>query len=723
MKASAPLRVSSNACQLSMLCILIAGLVACGVWPNGARAALRVERATIGPPLGIRTVNTMLPNQFSEVDGYWDGGFAMSGWDGAVQALTVDRHGNVYVGGSFSSAGGVPANYIAKWDGVSWTALGDGVDNLVFALAVDDADNVYAGGWFTTAGGQSAMRIAKWDGSSWSPMGSGMDGAVYSLAIDHNGIVYAGGMFTTAGSVAAMSIAAWDGTSWSPLGAGLYNPWDVGMHAAFAIAIDADNNIYAGGEFVRAGDIETYCIAKWDGATWSELDGGTDQEVFAIVIDDDGNIYAGGDAISRAGNVEVRSIAKWDGDSWSPLGAGIGGYVYALAIDHHGNLYAGGDFGVAGEVAASCVAHWNGVSWSPMGSGTSGTVFSLDADESGNVYAGGGFSTAGGVTSNCVAMWHAAIPVCMDFDFRPSTLNLSSHGLWVSGYLEPPAPISVNEIDVSSIRINGTVPVDVAAPIAIGDEDADGIPDLMVKWNRASVELTVAEGDQVPVTVTGVAGGRRFAGTDYIRVRRAVVSSPSADSQLVPGTVAQVRWETPRGVTAKSIALLQSFDGGSTWDLVTRDHANTGLWDWMVPSVSTQHAKLALVLVEEADESGLLVDGVLGISADFSIQTAASVGNNPSGRALMLAQNQPNPFNPCTTIKYDLPEAGAVRLSVFDLAGRLVRTLVDESMPQGSHEAVWDGKDVSGREVSSGTYLARLSFGGRVETVRMGLIR
>jgi hypothetical protein len=92
-------------------------------------------------------------------------------------------------------------------------------------------------------------------------------------------------------------------------------------------------------------------------------------------------------------------------------------------------------------------------------------------------------------------------------------------------------------------------------------------------------------------------------------------------------------------------------------------------------------------------------------------------------RRLGLSQNVPNPFNPRTTIKYDLPATGAVRLTVFDVAGRLVRTLVDESMPQGSHEAVWDGRDSSGREVGSGSYLARLEFGGKVETVRMGLIR
>jgi len=95
----------------------------------------------------------------------------------------------------------------------------------------------------------------------------------------------------------------------------------------------------------------------------------------------------------------------------------------------------------------------------------------------------------------------------------------------------------------------------------------------------------------------------------------------------------------------------------------------------------------------------------------------------PTPRALRLEQNAPNPFNPRTTIRYDLPGDGPVRLSVFDVAGRLVRTLVDESLPEGRHETVWDGRDASGRELGSGSYLARLEFGGRVEAVRMALVQ
>jgi hypothetical protein len=90
---------------------------------------------------------------------------------------------------------------------------------------------------------------------------------------------------------------------------------------------------------------------------------------------------------------------------------------------------------------------------------------------------------------------------------------------------------------------------------------------------------------------------------------------------------------------------------------------------------------------------------------------------------IMLHLAAPNPFNDRTTLRFDLPVRGSVRLGVYDAAGRLIRTLLDVELPAGSHQAVWDGRDSAGRGVPSGSYFARLSAGGRVETERMGLVR
>jgi hypothetical protein len=143
----------------------------------------------------------------------------LPGADGRVWAIAVDDSGNVYFGGDFRFIGTVPANYVAKWDGSTWSALGSGMNQVVQALAVSGT-NLYAGGQFTTAGGVSATNIAKWDGNGWSALGSGMNNGVQALVVSGPNL-YVGGGFTTAGGVPANYVAKWDGSAWSALGPGV----------------------------------------------------------------------------------------------------------------------------------------------------------------------------------------------------------------------------------------------------------------------------------------------------------------------------------------------------------------------------------------------------------------------------------------------------------------------------------------------------------------------
>jgi hypothetical protein len=114
-----------------------------------------------------------------------------------VAALAVSGS-DLYVGGYFTTAGGIAANYMAKWDGSSWSTLGSGMNGPVNALAVS-GNTVYAGGQFSTAGGIRAVEIAKWDGNSWTALGSGMNGPVWTLTISASDL-YLGGDFTMAGA-------------------------------------------------------------------------------------------------------------------------------------------------------------------------------------------------------------------------------------------------------------------------------------------------------------------------------------------------------------------------------------------------------------------------------------------------------------------------------------------------------------------------------------------
>ena len=88
-----------------------------------------------------------------------------------------------------------------------------------------------------------------------------------------------------------------------------------------------------------------------------------------------------------------------------------------------------------------------------------------------------------------------------------------------------------------------------------------------------------------------------------------------------------------------------------------------------------------------------------------------------------LAQNYPNPFNPTTTIEFDLPRAMTVDLSIYNVTGRRVATLVSGMLPVGTHQVEWDGHSQSGRSAASGVYYYRLSADSYTATRKMILLK
>ena len=89
----------------------------------------------------------------------------------------------------------------------------------------------------------------------------------------------------------------------------------------------------------------------------------------------------------------------------------------------------------------------------------------------------------------------------------------------------------------------------------------------------------------------------------------------------------------------------------------------------------------------------------------------------------VLHPNYPNPFNPMTTIAFDLATAGKVRIDIFSLDGRRVRTLVEGAYAAGRHLEAWNGRDQAGRSVPSGTYLFTLEGPNIKQSRRMLLIK
>lgn len=331
-----------------------------------------------------------------------------TGLNGTVYAMVKDAVGNIYVGGSFTTAGGISANRVAKWDGSTWSALGSGVNGQVAALALDDNGNLYVGGYFSTAGGISANRIAKWDGSTWSALSSGMSGtgsSIRAIAIDDNGTVYAGGFFTNAGGAAIFGIAKWNGATWSSLGSipqfGIVNS---------IVIQEGTQHVYIAGDFTSMGSLDAHHVAKWNGTTWSTLGSGMSGDTRALVFGTDGTLYATG-YFGVAGGQVVNRIAKWNGSAWSSLNNGFQGYQglsldgRALAVDEVGNIYVGGTFTTAFGVTVNRIAKWDGTNWSNITTGLNGPAYTVVAKDDGDVYVGGDFTVAGGYAANRVAFY------------------------------------------------------------------------------------------------------------------------------------------------------------------------------------------------------------------------------------------------------------------------------------------------------------------------------
>jgi hypothetical protein len=357
--------------------------------------------------LAVSGSNVYVGGQFSRAAGIpanhiakWDGSAWItlgSGMNNRVAALVVSGN-DLYVGGDFAMATNslgeaVAVNRIAKWDGTTWTALGVGVNSNVSALVLSGSNELYAGGWFTTAGSNAANSIAKWNASNWSALNSDMNNRVSAL-VAFGSNVYVGGAFTTVGGIVANHIAKWNGSVWSPLGAGL--------NAAVSALAVSGSNVFAGGDFTTAGGNAANYIAKWNGSAWSALSSGLDNSVRALAVSGS-DLYAGGNFWGAGGVVGTRGIAKWDGSVWSAVGSGIEGTVSALAVSGS-DIYVGGWFHA---VPANYIAKWNGSAWSALGAGLNGQVTALAISGS-NVYAGGAFSVAGGSAGDYIAKWNGA---------------------------------------------------------------------------------------------------------------------------------------------------------------------------------------------------------------------------------------------------------------------------------------------------------------------------
>jgi len=343
---------------------------------------------------------------------------AVSALNGAVYALNADNPGILYAGGNFTNAGGhANADYIAKWNGVAWSAVNGSaaLNGNVRAIAWH-AGKVYVGGVFTNVGGNTNINfLAEWTGTAWRSPCSGSNpitAQVAALQIIGN-TLYIGGSFANGANIlSADFLLACDLTTRAPSST---VPSDGDFNSGIA-ALTADSNgtLYAGGAFNSLEGVNGIDhVAYYQGGTWHQM--GVAHAVDSLVrsLTAHGtDVYVGTDAINIDGIAKADHIAKWDAQTltFSAMGSDTAGtngwfnsYAFLYGMATSGSLvFAAGSFlNADGQATADYIAYFDGTAWHPLGSDGAGNgplnadVIALAIFEH-RVVAGGNFTNAGG---------------------------------------------------------------------------------------------------------------------------------------------------------------------------------------------------------------------------------------------------------------------------------------------------------------------------------------
>ncbi|MFG0282882.1 MAG: GC-type dockerin domain-anchored protein [Phycisphaerales bacterium JB039] len=361
----------------------------------------------------------------------WSDEFAGAGVEGTVQGLRAGAD-RLYVGGWFTTVGGIDASRIAEYADGAWGPLGRGFiygtgchgapPYVITMLEVDlpGLSGLIAGGSIADAGGIPTEAIARWDGSAWHtigpdglPLRGWADGCadVRDMVVFDDGrgpALYACGWFDTPGA----GVARWNGMAWEPVGG------DVALWAG-ALQIHDDGRgfaLYLGGIVAVAGPAR-YGVVRWDGEAWTAV--GVESLDFDVHDLIEFEISGRRTLVVAGGLRDLGQASWWDGESWLPLGGQFDGEIHALASFDDGSgpaLYAGGAFSTYDGAPAPGLARWTGTEWEEAYGGVDGAVYALEPAAHEGVWSlvvGGYFADVGaGVASQSIARLVGCLPVC-----------------------------------------------------------------------------------------------------------------------------------------------------------------------------------------------------------------------------------------------------------------------------------------------------------------------
>ncbi|CAF3728261.1 unnamed protein product [Rotaria sp. Silwood1] len=625
-----------------------------------------------------------------------------SGLNGNVNAIT--KFGDTIIAaGGFTVSGGTN---IAAWNGTSWRNLGAGFNDTVYALTVYNG-KLIAGGAFTQSGSTPLSRIAQWNGSSWLPLVLGVDDEVRALTI-YNGFLYVGGKFTNAGSTVLNNVGYWDGTIWRSCGQGV----DKDVYA-FA---STGTIVYAAGRFDNAGPSAAPKVAKWDGSNWSRVGTATfNERIFSLALYN-GELYAGG-RFTNGGGVNADYLAKFDGTNWVSVGGGVEDRIYAMDT-LKGQLVVGGQqkfVGAGNSLYCNRIARFNGTSWSTFSSGMGEKVNSLFVTDS-TLYAGGEFSYAGGRVANHIAKWETLNTYSITGTVRYSGSGLPVTGGKVKAIRLDLYTREVLSIDSTNIQINGTFNL-----IRTRNDTVDVI----------AFPNDIIENDFVPTyypsTISWQNSQRIYVAGNVTNINIDVIpATPSPSNGAIGGTAILnylpagllngngLPFKSSTIIYAKQGSIYRSFSVSNNNEAYGMGTLPPGNYDIIVNRVGYTSASANVTL---SAANNFTINNLA-----FTLNPLDRVGIQNIGTTVskdfVLHQNYPNPFNPETKIRFEVVNSKNVNITVFDVLGKEVATLVNKKFAPGMYEVSFDAS-----RLSSGIYFYKLISEDFVDTKKMMLIR
>jgi choice-of-anchor B domain-containing protein len=266
-------------------------------------------------------------------------------------------------------------------------------------------------------------------------------------------------------------------------------------------------------------------------------------------------------------------------------------------------------------------------------------------------------------------------------------------------------------------------------PTAVNLTNATGEWEFGEPWGTYSsgipfqteLDHTLDPENQCAVTGNMITGG---TGTDDVDSLTTHLLSPVYDlSSMVEPHVFYYRWYAVNS-NANAFEAAASSDGGSSWTLLESTTSHEAFWKPVDIDLTGLFASYATVQLRFTAQEGVTPHQIEAAVDDVTIYDAqgAAVAADvlpPSRLRLELAQSKPNPFAKTTEIRFALPQEQHAQLSVYDVRGARVATLVDAMLPAGHHSATWDGRTFTGERAASGVYFCKLQTKEEIRTRKL----